>query len=67
VTRDGKESLTALGAVLAFVGFFCLAMMLIPNDLEIPRWALWVGFGGNTAILIGHAVRRSRSPVEKPE
>jgi Na+-driven multidrug efflux pump len=67
MTRDAKESLTALATVSSFVGLFCLALMLIPNDMEIPRWVLWIGFGANTALLTVAAVRRWRKPVEKPE
>ena len=67
MTRDAKESLTALGAVSAAVGAGFLFLLLIPNDMEIPRSVLWAGFGVNTAILVGHILRRWRRPVEKPE
>jgi len=66
VTGDAKESLAALGTVLAIVGLACV-LLLIPNDLEIPRWVLWAGFATNAAILVGHIVRRRRRPVEKAE
>jgi hypothetical protein len=45
----------------------CLALMLIPNDLKIPPWVLWIGLGANTIILIAGVARRRRKPVEKPE
>lgn len=67
MTRDAKESLTALGAVLAFVGLGFLILLLIPNDTEIPRWVLWVGFGVNAAMLVRHILMRWRELVEKRE
>ena len=67
MTRDAKESLTALVAVSSFVGLFCLALLLTPNDMEIPRWVPWIGVGANAALLIGGIVRRRRKSVEEPE
>jgi hypothetical protein len=60
VTRDAKESLTALVAVSSYVGIFCLALLIIPNDLDIPRWVTWVGAGVAFVVLAGHLARRLR-------
>jgi protein-S-isoprenylcysteine O-methyltransferase Ste14 len=67
MTRDAKESLTALGAVLAAVCLGFLFLLLIPEDMELPRWMWWAGFGLNTAILVVHILRRRRRPAERPE
>jgi hypothetical protein len=67
VTRDAKESITALIAVSSFVGIFCLALLIIPNDLHIPRWVTWVGAGVSFILLVSNIVRQLRKPVEKPE
>jgi hypothetical protein len=66
MTRDAKESLTALGAVLAVTGFACLWLLLTPEDMEIPNWVLWAGLGINIATVIHHVVKRRRSSSEKP-
>ena len=60
MTRDAKESLTALVAVSSAVGIFCLALLIIPNDLHIPRWVTWVGAGVGVVALAGHLARRLR-------
>ena len=60
MTRDAKESLTALAAVLFIFG----AMWLIPlvlNDVYIPRWVQPVGFGLQIALLIFVLMRRRRT------
>ena len=67
MTRGAKESLTALVAVSSFVGLFCLYLLLVPNDVEIPRWAIWVGLGINIALLSGALVRRFHKPEGTPE
>jgi hypothetical protein len=56
-----------LVGVSSFIGVFCLALWLIPNDLEISRWTPFAAFGLNLAMLIGGIVWRRRKPVEKPE
>ena len=67
MTKDSKESLVALVAVLFLFG----AMWLIPlalRGVDIPRWVLPVGFGIQVAILVALAIRRRlRKPVEKAE
>ena len=67
VTRDAKESLAALIAVLSLFG----VMWLIPlalRGVEIPRWVQPVVLGLQTAILVAAIIRRRRrKPVEKPE
>lgn len=67
MTRDAKDSLTALAVVSSFAGFFCLALLLIPNDLEIPRWVTQIGFGVSAACLIVGTALRRRQPMGKPE
>ena len=67
MTKDVRESLTALVAVSLFVGLFCLAMLLIPNDMEIPAWVMWIGGGVNAAILMRQILRRLGKPAERPE
>lgn len=67
MTRDAKESLTALGAVFAFLGVGVLVLLLLPDDIKIPRWIWWTGFAANTAILIGLFLRRRRMRREKPD
>ncbi|WP_395612651.1 hypothetical protein [Allosphingosinicella sp.] len=67
MTRDVRESLTALIAVL----FLFAAMWLIPlalDGVEIPKWVQPVGFGLQVVILVALIVQRRRhKPVEKPE
>ena len=66
MTRDAKESLTALVAVSSFVGIFCLALLIVPNDLHIPRWVTWAGASVSFILLAGNIVRRLRKSRAKP-
>jgi hypothetical protein len=61
VTRDAKESLTALIGVSFFIGMFCLSLWLIPQDMEIPRWVPLAGFGFNLFMLVGAIVWHRRT------
>ena len=67
MTKDAKESLTALVGVSSFVGLFCFALWLIPNDLQLPQWVPLVAFGLNLAMFVGGIAWRRRKPVGKPE
>ena len=67
MTRDAKESLTALVAVSGAVGLFCVVLLLIPDGLQIPRWVSWIGAGVSFIILAISLVRRHLGQMEKAE
>jgi hypothetical protein len=61
MTRDTKESLTALVAVsLVFAVVILLPVIL--EDVRLPRWLPAAGLALNAAILVGHSIRRRRPP-----
>jgi hypothetical protein len=66
VTEDAKQSLTALAALSALVGVFCVAQWLIPEDLEIPRWLPFAAFALNLLMLAWMMARRRRERAEEP-
>jgi hypothetical protein len=68
MTKDAKESLTALLAVTLLFGVLWLLPLLL-KDVEIPGWVQPVGFGLNILMLVGLILwrRRARRVSEKPE
>ena len=67
MTRDARDSLVALIAVLFVFGILFLLPALL-GEVRIPRWVQPVGFGLNLAMVIGVVIwRRRRRPAEKPE
>ncbi|HYI47897.1 MAG TPA: hypothetical protein VEX35_05470 [Allosphingosinicella sp.] len=66
MTRQARESFTALIAVLFIFGVLWLLPLLL-KDVVIPRWALLLGLGLQIAIVIGAVIRRRDKPAESPE
>ena len=61
MTRDARESLTALVAVSLFVALiFLLPSML--DGVRVPRWLPVASLALSLAILAGHLIRRRRTP-----
>lgn len=61
MTRDAKESLTALVAV-SLVFAVVILLRVILKDVRLPRWLPAAGLALNAAILVGDIIRRRRTP-----
>ena len=67
MSKDAKESLVALVAVLLTFGAMWLITLAL-TGIDIPRWVQPVGLGLQAAMLVALIVRRRRhKPAEKPE
>jgi dipeptide/tripeptide permease len=44
MTQDVRQSLTALGSVLAFIGLFA-ALLHFGKGIDIPEWVVPLGLG----------------------